>query len=195
MSNKPTNRSVHQKAKKPIVKNSSASTAKTSGASQNQRKRQAVSNTGLQEKAMEKQELSTKEVKRVNLFLKVSSCTLHILLTIVFYGLVLVGISKLSMAAYDFSFQIFGNVSAQAAPGEDIEIVIKEGDNILKLASNLEKKGVITNKYAFFIRAKLSINKKRPIIPGTYKINNSKNYENILNIVTRSEEEEEEGAS
>lgn len=116
--------------------------------------------------------------------LNITSFILHILLNIIFYVLVVLIVSRLSTAAYDFAYQLYGTVSVEEAPGTDVKIQIKKGESTMTLAKKLEYNRVILNKNSFFVRAKLSTSAKKPILAGTYILNTSMNYEQILDVIT-----------
>lgn len=132
--------------------------------------------------------------KGVSTALSVLSGVLQITVVIIFYFLVIVGIKNGVTMAYQFSYEVFGNVSAEAAPGRNIEVVIGT-TNEKKIAELLQEKGIIANEYSFLLREKLSVTKSHPIKPGVYVLNTTMNYEEILNILTNKEVEEEDSAS
>ncbi len=116
---------------------------------------------------------------------------IQIILNVLFYVVVIIVIMRFSTAAYELSYQIFGNVTVSKAPGVDKEIIIEQGDSTVRIATMLEEKGLIVNKYSFLIRAKISVSDRHPIIPGTYELNTSMSYETILEIITRAEAKED----
>lgn len=115
---------------------------------------------------------------------------LQIMWNVLFYMLVIFILVRFSVMAYELSYQVFGNITVQEAPGINKVIDIDEGTSSFEIADMLEKKGIIVNKYSFFIRTKITISKKRPIMPGTYTLNTSMPYETIIDILTGMESEE-----
>lgn len=117
---------------------------------------------------------------------------MSIILSVIFYVLVVIAISKLCTVSYNFMYQIFGDVPAAEAPGTDVEMTINDGESTLSVASKLEYNKVIVNKYSFYIRAQLTAAGEAgtPIIPGTYELNTSMNYAEILSIITDYASEE-----
>lgn len=109
-----------------------------------------------------------------------------IILSLIFYGLIIFAVSRLCIYVYDFGYQIFGNVAAAEAPGTDVDFTINEGDSTMSIASRLEYNKLIVNKYSFYIRAKLDAQGSdgSRVMPGTYELNTSMNYEEILSIIT-----------
>lgn len=118
---------------------------------------------------------------RTRVALNVTSFVLRIFLNILFYVIVIFGITKLSTMAYDFTYQIFGNESLEKVPGRDTYIQIKQGESTMNVANKLELSRVIDNKYSFYIKAKL---KKQKLMPGTYVVNSSMNYDQILSTIS-----------
>lgn len=117
----------------------------------------------------------------VKVTLKVSSYILRLLLNIVFYVLVVIATIYVSKAAYDFTYQLYGPVVVDANAQEDIYIKINKGDSTMDVAAKLELNRLIVNKYAFFLKTKLQ---DQTILAGTYKLNASMTYKEILEVVT-----------
>lgn len=116
------------------------------------------------------------------MILGITSFVLHVLLNIVFYIIVVMLITKYSGVAYDFAYELFGNVTmASEDEGKDVVIKIKDGESSMSVASKLELNRVIVDKYSFYLKAKLL---KKNIQQGTYTVNTSMNYDEILDIIT-----------
>lgn len=120
---------------------------------------------------------------KTKILLNITSFVLHILLNVVFYILVVLLVARLSTIAYNFSYQLYGNVAVEESPGRDITIQIKKGESTMAIAKKLEYNKLVLNQYSFYIRAKLTTT-KQPILPGKYTLNTSMNYEKILKIIT-----------
>jgi UPF0755 protein len=123
----------------------------------------------------------TLKAEKTRAILNITSFVLHLFLNILFYVIIIFAITKLSTQAYDFTYQIFGNKTLEQAPGRDITIQIKTGESTMNIASKLELNRVIANKYSFYFKAKLM---KQTLMPGTYKVNSSMTYEEILTTIT-----------
>ncbi len=113
--------------------------------------------------------------------LKVSSFVLRILLNIVFYGLVVIAVIFVCKQAFRFTYQIYGPVTVDEPPGRVIRIEIKKGDSTMDVAKKLELNRAIVNKYSFLLKTKLQ---DHNIMAGTYEINTSMTYDEILDIIT-----------
>lgn len=125
-----------------------------------------------------------KRQAKTKIILKTTRFTLNMLLNIIFYVLVILIIVKLSAAAYDFTYQIYGDYSVEQVPGTDVEFQINPGESTLQIAKKLDRTRIVVNKYSFFIRAMLSTSTTKSIMPGTYKLNTSMNYSEILEKLT-----------
>jgi UPF0755 protein len=117
-------------------------------------------------------------------FLTILKSILQLFLNIIFYVLVVLAIMELSTQAFHFSYQVFGNVITEEAPGRDIDVSIQKGESTSSIARKLALQKLVVNQYSFFLRAKLTTSSKKPILPGSYVLNTSMNYDDILEIIT-----------
>ncbi|MDF2945287.1 MAG: hypothetical protein K0S01_4145, partial [Herbinix sp.] len=74
----------------------------------------------------------------VKLTLKITSFILRLLMNIIFYVLVVILIINVSKKAYEFTYQLYGPDTVDAAPGRDIILQIKQGESSMDVASKLE---------------------------------------------------------
>lgn len=116
----------------------------------------------------------------------------HILLTVIFYSVVVITVCKLGKMAYNFTYPIFGSSTVTAAEGKDVKITITEGESLTSIIQDLKSKHVIENETSFQIRCKLSLTKYKTILPGTYTLNTSQSYGEIIDILTATDEENTE---
>ncbi len=112
--------------------------------------------------------------------LSLTSTILHLMLTILFYIVVVIFIVNGSRLAYKYSYQIFGSVSVSEGSGKDYGLKISEGESTMNVATKLEQNGIILNRFTFYIRAKLT---KQNILPGTYTVNSSMDYDGIFKVI------------
>ena len=113
--------------------------------------------------------------------LKITSFIIRLLMNIMFYVLVAFLIVNVSKQAFQFTYEIYGPVTAENKPGSDILIQIKKGESTMDVASKLEVNRAIVNKYSFYIKTKID---DVVIMPGTYEINSSMTYNDILEVIT-----------
>lgn len=133
----------------------------------------------------------TSKPTTAKLVLKITSFILRMLLNIIFYVIVIMLITSASKKAYEFCYQVFGQVTASEKPGRDVKVKINKGESTLNVAKKLELNKVIRNKYSFYIKAKL---KKYIIMPGTFVVNTSMTYDEIFAIITAPPAEDTKGA-
>ncbi len=105
----------------------------------------------------------------------------HLVLNVIFYIFVIFLVYRASIFVYDFTYQVFGDVVVEEAPGVNVEITIPEGTSTMELASKLEMNRLVINRYSFYIKVKL-LNYK--ILAGTYHLNTSMTYDDIINTIT-----------
>ena len=129
---------------------------------------------------------------KTKLVLNITSFLLQIFLNVVFYALIVMFILKIGTLAYEFSYQIYGAVAVDEAPGNERVVEIRKGESTMNIASKLELNKLVKNKYTFYIRAKLS---DSVILPGTYTLNSAMPYNDIFNIITKQETAEDTESS
>ncbi|NLP33600.1 MAG: hypothetical protein GX359_00155 [Clostridiales bacterium] len=113
--------------------------------------------------------------------LKITSFIIRLLMNIMFYIIVVFLIINISREAFQFTYQLYGPVAMDEEPGRDIIIQIKNGESSMDVASKLEVYRAIVNKYSFYAKTKLQ---DASIMAGTYEINTSMTYDEILDIIT-----------
>lgn len=117
----------------------------------------------------------------VKLTLKVTSFIVRLLMNLFFYILVVIVIINVSKFAYTFTYQLYGPDTVDEAPGRDIIIQIAKGESKMDIATKLELNHAVKSKYSFYLKTKLQ---DYVIMPGTYVINSSMTYHEILSIIT-----------
>ena len=115
------------------------------------------------------------------ILLNMAVVVLTIGIAVIFYVAVAFGLKKAAGLSYDFAYQIFGNVAVEAAPGRDVKVTILKGESSMNIASKLESARVVVDKYSFFVKLKL---KEYDIMPGTYILNTSMSYDEVLSVIT-----------
>lgn len=98
---------------------------------------------------------------------------------------------RLGAKAYDFGFRIFTEKAVDEENGRDVTVTISSDDSDGDIAKTLEEKGLIRDATLFRIQKLLSSNKGE-IKPGSYTINTSMTAEQILGVLCKSEDGEEE---
>lgn len=130
---------------------------------------------------MEQKSQSTKAV------LDILGYLLGVILNIVFYAAVAFALYYVATNAYKFSYQVFGDTTVEAAPGRDVEVTIDAGESSMKIAEKLYMNKVVVNKYTFYLKVRLF---ERKIQPGTFTLNTSMTYDQILQVIAATEAED-----
>lgn len=115
------------------------------------------------------------------IILKVATAVVNIFLNVIFYTVLIMLIVRVSNYAFNFSYQVFGSMSKEAEPGHDVEVQILKGESTMNIANKLENSNVIIDKYSFYVKTKL---KSYDIMPGTFVLNTSMDYDEILEVIT-----------
>ena len=129
---------------------------------------------------------------------RITSGVFRFVLNVLFYVIVVMCIITFSKTAYDFSYQVFGDVTVDEEPGKDVKIRIVSGESTMTVARKLEQNKIIVDDTTFYLKAKLS---KVNIMPGTYVVNSAMTYNEIFdelsdvnNSLTTEEYQEEDEA-
>ncbi len=130
---------------------------------------------------MSKSKTSSGSNKAVRVLLNFALGILTIGIAVIFYAVVVYGIKKAAGYSYDFAYQLFGDTSVEAAPGRDVKITILKGESSMNIASKLEDAKLVTSKYSFYLKLKM---KDYEIMPGTFELNTSMTYDDILQFIT-----------
>lgn len=88
---------------------------------------------------------------------------------------------------YNLCYEIYGPVVVEKAPGTDIKFSVDKDETMYKVAKNLYNEGLIVNGYSFYVRTMLMDKDEVKLRPGDYVLNTSMDYEEILDMLTKSE--------
>lgn len=130
---------------------------------------------------------TNRAIPNQNKGLRLSKLAIQVALCILFYFVVYIVVIDYAQEAYDFAYQIFGDVCMEPSSKKKVKVTIPENASLKEVSSLLAEKELVKNEYSFYIRGKLSTNEKRKIIPGTYMLCPSDNYEDIFNVLTQSD--------
>lgn len=117
--------------------------------------------------------------------LKTVRTMLIIILNIIFYGVVVFALYQICHSGYMFAYDVLGETMAELPPGQNKEFVVSPKDSDFQVAENLEEQGLIKGRYTFYIRAKLEERENITIQPGTFTLNSSMTYEEIISELSR----------
>lgn len=100
----------------------------------------------------------------------------------------------IARTSYRFGYEIFNQQAMSPDNGQEVTVVIKEGDSVYQVGKNLEKRGLIDDAKVFVVQEKLS-KYKGQIKAGTYILSTAYTPDRILAILSGAEEETDEGGT
>lgn len=101
--------------------------------------------------------------------------------------LLVAGITHCCQASYQFFYEVFGSVSMEDKPGADRDFKVEKSESVYHMAGRLEDAGLIRSKYSFYVRVFLTEQNRGVFHAGTYTLNTSMDYEDIINVLTMNE--------
>lgn len=101
--------------------------------------------------------------------------------------LVVFGVVRCCQGSYHFCYEVFGSVSMEKEPGQNKDFQVKETDDMFRVAKRLQKEKLIKNPYSFYARTLMMDQSEINLRPGSYVLNTSMDYEEIVNELTMSE--------
>lgn len=113
--------------------------------------------------------------------LKISGGIVRLFLNILFYIIVAMLIVRAGTYTFNFAYQVFGSVAVSEEPGTEVEFQILKGESTMEIAGKLYVSRLIKDKYSFYVKTKL---KEYDIMPGTFILNTSMDYDSILEVIT-----------
>lgn len=108
-----------------------------------------------------------------------------LVLNMIFYVVIVFATVEICKFTYSFANEVFGEVMAEAPPGEDKVFVIQKAEDSLTISKNLEREGIVPNAYSFYIRLKLSLSDTNIVAAGSYNLNTSMTYKEILGEIVK----------
>lgn len=88
---------------------------------------------------------------------------------------------------YHFGYEIFGSVSVDQKNGKEITFPVYKEDTMYQVAKRLAQKGLIVNRYSFYLRSEWMNPTQNELRPGKYHLNTTMNYDQIINQLTMSD--------
>lgn len=85
----------------------------------------------------------------------------------------------IGMQLFKFGYKLFYESPAAEGDGEEVVFEIKNDDDVDTIADNLEKAGLINDKFVFKFRAKIY---KTDFTPNVYNLKTSMTIKNMLDI-------------
>ena len=109
--------------------------------------------------------------------------TFGIALNVVIYAVIILFAIRVVTYSYNFSYEVFGNVSMSEEAAKTVPVQIPEGASTDEVASQLRKKGLINDERAFIVHTALTKYSGR-IMPGSYELSPSMTMNEILSVIT-----------
>lgn len=128
-----------------------------------------------------------RNVQSIKYILLMFKRSLYIVINILVIIVVVYGTFYLCLQGYNFCYGIYGPVVVEEAPGQDIVFEVRDGDSMADVSKRLMDEGIISDKYAFYIRTKLMDTDKTILKAGVYTLNTSMDYGTIINQITFKE--------
>ncbi len=129
----------------------------------------------------------TREINRITMAI------IRISVKLMLLALLILLLYEAVIQGYAFGHAVFYAEAVEEAPGHDITVVVKDGEDVSQAADELEKKGLIKNIYAFLFQSRFYDYDK--IYPGTYTLNTSMTSKEILQKLSEKPENAEDGKS
>ncbi len=106
------------------------------------------------------------------------------------YVVIILLIVLAGKTAYSFGYLVFDQRPATVTreEGEDVTVVVKEGDSVYDVGETLVSKGLADSPLVFWVQEKLS-EYEGMIRPGTYLLNTEDNVEEMLAILSGEDTE------
>lgn len=99
----------------------------------------------------------------------------------VVYILIVAATFELAKLGYETGEKVFSDKGYKEAPGKNISVTVTSDMSTMDVAKILEDKGIIEDKYIFFIQSFLY---EGDFKEGKYKLNTSTSPEDIINILS-----------
>lgn len=117
---------------------------------------------------------------------------LETIVKIVILAAVIVFVFRTSTQAYDFGYRVFADEPMSVSGGRTITVGIAEDASLKEIAEMLEAKGLIEDANLFIVQELLSAYHGK-ILPGIYDLSTDMKAEQMLEIMSTSNEEDGEG--
>ena len=103
---------------------------------------------------------------------------------------VFIGVFKASTYFYEFGYRIFTEKAVDEYPGEDVEVLVHEGDSAFDIGKILEEIGLVKDSNLYVAQYYLSAYVDE-ILPGTYTLNTSMTAKEMMDIMSTPVEDTE----
>jgi len=87
---------------------------------------------------------------------KAALTVLSIALKIVIYAVIIMGVYRLGVMAYNYGHSVFAEEAVDSRPGRTVEVQVEKGASAGEIAKLLEEKGLVEDWKLFYLQARLS---------------------------------------
>lgn len=108
---------------------------------------------------------------------------------IALYVCVVVLIIWIGRTTYQFGYDVFNQQAMSPGEGQEVTVVIPEGDSVYDIGRILERKGLVKDALVFYVQEKIS-NYRGQLKPGTYLLSTAYTPTRIMGILAGDEEQE-----
>lgn len=112
------------------------------------------------------------------------------IIKIIILAAVVIFVFRTATEAYDFGYRVFADEPMSVSGGRTITVGISEEASIKDIAQMLEDKGLVGDAKLFVVQELLSAHHGK-ILPGIYDLSTDMKAEQMLEIMSTPEEEEE----
>ena len=115
--------------------------------------------------------------------MRLVSISFHVLVFLV----IVYGLYQLGLRSYDYGYRIFTESAVTSGEGRDRLVQVKSSMNASDIAALLEEKGLIRDKWLFFIQLNLS-EYKNAMKPGRYMLNTSMTGREMMQVMAQEDD-------
>lgn len=102
-------------------------------------------------------------------------------------AILIAGIYKVSLTAYDYGYRIFGEPPISEGEGRTVTVTIPEGKSVTEIGEILVERGLLRDAKLFSIQEKVSTYKDK-LRPGIYELSTSMTAEEMMAIMAENPE-------
>lgn len=121
---------------------------------------------------------------------QIVGAVLGTLFKVLFAAVVILGIYKMSISAYDYGFRIFGEPPIAEGEGRIVTVTIPEGKTVEEIGEILVSNGLLRDAKLFSIQEKVS-SYRDELQPGVYELSTSMTAEEMMEVMAQDAEDEE----
>lgn len=118
---------------------------------------------------------------------------IEIIIKVVVVAVVVLFAFRTATEAYDFGYRVFADQPVSVSGGRTMSVSVAEGESVKEIADMLQEKGLIEDAKLFVVQELLSAYRGK-ITPGIYDLSTSMTAQQMLEIMSGAEEDEEDEA-